>query len=289
MIPAYAIAPTRPQAPLTDTPYMTWSLGDEEDWAAFYRLPDGYLVRFQSLCDFFIGSGGTEALCTPAPGLDEATREHVFYNQVAPLMLSEAGWLVFHASCVEVEGGAIAFIAQSGRGKSTLAALFATAGHRFLCDDAMVISPKGGRYEVLPNQPHIRLWSDSRAALLGDGAALADPISYTPKERVMCAQGLPYCDEPRTLRAVYILGEKRPPKARFTTLRGAEALAAWASAIFTLDVDDRRMLAGQFERLAPLSQSIPTTRLDYRRSYARAGVLRQSILAHASTLFQATT
>jgi ATP-dependent phosphoenolpyruvate carboxykinase len=50
--------------------------------------------------------------------------QHLCLKQVLPLVLSKQGQRVFHASAVEVEveDGAVVFAAESGRGKSTLAA-----------------------------------------------------------------------------------------------------------------------------------------------------------------------
>jgi hypothetical protein len=47
----------------------------------------------------------------------------------------------------------VVFAAESGRGKSTLAASFAVNGFRFLTDDGLVLEPAGEGYAVLPSHP----------------------------------------------------------------------------------------------------------------------------------------
>jgi hypothetical protein len=112
-------------------------LPDGALWAQFYRADTGYLLRFPGLADF--ASTGLEVTAWPAPGISGQTVEHLYLNQVLPLALSMQGKLVFHASAVEIGDGAIAFMGESGKGKSTLAASFATSGYRFLTDDGLIV------------------------------------------------------------------------------------------------------------------------------------------------------
>ena len=135
----FHVAVARCQAPLGIQPFHAWGLPDGTPWTEFYRLGGGYLLRFPELADFQVSADGLEVTCFPAPEVSEATSQHLYLNQVLPLVLSKLGKLVFHASAVEVAGGAIAFAAESGRGKSTLAASFAVSGFRFLTDDGLVV------------------------------------------------------------------------------------------------------------------------------------------------------
>jgi hypothetical protein len=62
----------------------------------------------------------------------------------------------------------VAFLGESGRGKSTLAASFATEGTRFLTDDGLLLEWVGGHCMIVPSHPSIRLWEDSQEALISD-------------------------------------------------------------------------------------------------------------------------
>src|SRR5574340_1151913 len=102
----------------------------------------------------------------PAPAGGEQTVEHLYLNQVLPLALSMQGKLVFHASAVEIGEVAVAFMGESGKGKSTLAASFATHGYRFLTDDGLVIEAEDEGHRIVPSHPSLRLWQDSEGALI---------------------------------------------------------------------------------------------------------------------------
>ena len=119
----------------------------------------------------------------PVPGVSLQTVEHLYLNQVRPLALSRQFELVLHGSAVESENTAIAFLGHSGRGKSTLAASFATTGARFLSDDSLHIDRVDKRYFVRPGHPSIRLWKDSCETLIPKEAELAPPADYTTKAR----------------------------------------------------------------------------------------------------------
>ena len=149
----FSIGAARAQAAVAMAPFHEWAFPDGTLWTQFYRTEAGYLLRFPGLADFDVSADALGVTCHPAPGASEATSQHLYLNQVLPLVLSKRGKLVFHASAVEVAGGAVAFVAESGRGKSTLAASFAINGCRFLTDDGLVLEDCGAGYQVSPAIP----------------------------------------------------------------------------------------------------------------------------------------
>ena len=173
------------------------------------------------------------------PGVSEATSQHLYLNQVLPLVLSKLGKLVFHASAVEVPGGAVAFAAESGRGKSTLAASFAVNGFRFLTDDGLVLEPAADGYQVQPSHPSIRLWEDSEEALIAPGVETAPAVSFTSKSRFLAGEAIPFCDQPRPLRRMYFLGDGSAETIQIHRLSPAEALVEWVKHSFLLDVEEQ--------------------------------------------------
>lgn len=88
------------------------------------------------------------------------------------VLLHQRGFLVLHASVVEIGGWAVAFLGESGDGKSTLAAALHARGHRLVSDDvaAVRIGPNGP--EVYAGFPQLKLWPDALRALGRDAAAL---------------------------------------------------------------------------------------------------------------------
>ena len=155
---SFDLASVHPQMQLPHTPFHQWIFPDDTPWLEFFRTETGYLLRFPELADFRVSMDGLKVTCSPAPDVSEETTRHLYLNQVLPLALSKLGKLVFHASAVEVGDSAVAFVGESGRGKSTLAASFALNGFRFLTDDGMVVEANDDSYLSFPSHPSIRLW-----------------------------------------------------------------------------------------------------------------------------------
>ena len=270
----------RHQTTVGRAPFHVWAFPDGTLWTEFYRANGGYLLRFPDLADFQVSADGLSVTCLPAPDVSEATSQHLYLNQVLPLVLSKLGKLVFHASAVEVADGAVVFAAESGRGKSTLAASFAVSGSRFLTDDGLVVEPIGKAYQILPSHPSIRLWADSEEALIGPGVETAPAVSFTSKSRFLAGDEVRFCDQPRPLRRVYFLGDGSAPALTFQRLSAAEALVEWVKHSFLLDVEERPRLASHFDQVAALANRPIHYRLDYPRRFEELAEVRHAISAH---------
>ena len=177
---------------------------------------------------------------TRIPGVSDETIHHLYQNQVLPLALSRLGKLVLHASAVEVDGEGIVFVGESGRGKSTLAASFATGGYRFMTDDGLVIEEEAAGYLVLPSHPSIRLWEDSQEALIHPAAPAAAPVQYTSKTRFLAGGDIAFCGEPRPLGRVYFLSDRQSPDVAFDRMDASDALIELVKHSFLLDIEAPR-------------------------------------------------
>lgn len=263
-------------------PYHQWVLPDGTVWTAFYRHGPDYLLRFPGLADFVVRADGRDVTCLPSPDATKSTVEHLYLNQVLPLALSRQGRLIFHASAVDTKHGAVTFMGKSGKGKSTLAASFATSGYRFLSDDGLIIEDGcEGEYMVLPSHPSIRLWEDSERALLGNGA-VSPPVQYTSKARVLADDVILFCDEPQPLHRMYFLGEGLASEATFARMSASEALIELVKHSFVLDVDARDAIASNFDRMSRMGRLPIYYRLDYPRRFDTLSDLRQAILKHCN-------
>ncbi len=85
---------------------------------------------------------------------------------VSSFLLALRGKTVLHASAVALGETAIAFVGQSGRGKSTVAALMCNDGARLITDDVLVIEP-GEVPSCVGGAPELRL--RAKAHELADG------------------------------------------------------------------------------------------------------------------------
>ena len=111
-----------------------------------------------------------EITIAPRPEASEAEIRLFLLGSVLGFICHQRGLLPLHASCVEIDGGAVAFCGPSGMGKSTLALRFVLRGHGVVADDVCVVET-GSPARVRPAFPRLKLWRDALedAALSPEG------------------------------------------------------------------------------------------------------------------------
>lgn len=270
----------RPQAAITKPPFQCYEDADGSTWTEFFRTNDGYLLRFPQLADFEVSQDGNVVTAYPVPGVDAATVEHLYINQLVPLALSRQGRPAFHASVVTVDDGAVAFLGRTGAGKSTLAASFALNGAAFLTDDALLVEEASGGCLAVPSHASIRLWDDSRDELVDERAPRAGPVSYSDKSRLLAGEALNYCSETKRLLAAFVLDQEDNASIQITPMSGLQRYMGWLGNSFLLDIEDHDLLAQHFEWTHRVSDAVPTFGLDYRRNYGILPDVRAAIIDH---------
>ncbi|CAM3978736.1 hypothetical protein [Smaragdicoccus niigatensis] len=137
---------------------------------------------------------------------DEGYAEHVVLDHVLPRWLSLSGDLVLHGSAVATARHAgIAFIGDTGRGKSTTAtALAMRRCWTLLADDVCRIIDPQSTPLIVPSYPGVRLTSQSRTELTPDYAST--PLAAGSDKGRVCPDVAPVYG-PVPLRLVVALGE----------------------------------------------------------------------------------
>jgi len=242
----FSLLPSSLQVPVDQPPFHEWVLPDGNSWTQFFHTEAGYLIRFPVLADFQVSADGLQVTCTPTPETTKETVEHLYLNQVLPLALSKTGKLALHASVVEINNSAVAFVAESGRGKSTLAASFSTNGYRFLTDDGLLINKTDSQHFALPNHPSIRLWDDSFEALIPNSDSNSTTVGSTSKIKILADGRIPFCDQPCPLKLLYFLGEGNTDTVCISPVSGHDAIIEMVRHSFLLDIEEREMLSQHF-------------------------------------------
>jgi hypothetical protein len=107
--------------------------------ATFDSLPGGgFVARADEFGVAWVSAGGDEVVCAP-PDLPAWRWQRFLTGQVLPFAAVLQGLEVFHAAAVVVDGRAIAVLAGSGVGKTSLGLNLALRGLPFLNDDVLVL------------------------------------------------------------------------------------------------------------------------------------------------------
>ena len=266
----------RDQGAFATAPYDRWVAPAGEVIAQFYRIPDGYLLRFPDEVDFEIFPETGTVRRWPVPHADEAHLESLYSNAVLPILGNHRGGLFLHGSAVNIGGQAVAFLGLSRSGKTTLAAALAKLGHPLLTEDVIELAIRPDGYQLQPKKSPLRLFADSVAHIIGKQATALDP---TVKLTVPPEAGLTIESSPAPLSRIYFLGQNRDAPLAIRPIATAAALKEMLSHSFILDVEDRQRLNAHFCRIADLSEKIPCFTLDYPRRYTELAGVLQAIIA----------
>ena len=241
-----------------------WIVPGGKVWLAIGRKADGYIFRFQRFADFHWAGDRRVLTCHIRRGAQMKTVRHLLLDQVLPVLASNGPANGLHASAVLIEGGAVAFVGETGCGKSTLAAFFAAAGHSVITDDCLMLEQGPNGLRAVPTYPSLRLWEDAADTLghrLGRRQRVAE---YSRKIRISArsSAAIPFCVDPVPLRRVYILGKlaaRRPVEIECLSQR--DAFIQLIRFGFRVDPYHPANLAREMDRVADLARLVPVRRL----------------------------
>jgi hypothetical protein len=247
-----------------------WKLPDGEITLSLARSSSGYLLRFPDQTDFLISEDGLSIQCHPAADATQDTINHYFWDQVLPRILSHQGHIMIHASVVSIDHQAVAFIGESGYGKSTLAVAFREQGAPMLADDCIQLNLENQRVTAIPFNTGTRLWPDSLASLFTNPPTCSPVAHYSSKNRLTLDDSNSI--GPVAVRAVFILEDpdscKHNSPIKISSVTKQNALMHLIKQSFQLDVTDRQKNNDLFNTLADMTQHLPTYSLRYPRNYS---------------------
>lgn len=156
---------------------------------------------------FRVDAGACKIECHVSPQSGDLVRLPLL-GPVMATFLHLSGKLVLHASAVENETGAIAFLGDKGAGKSTTAVAFIRNGFRLVTDDLLACQPRNPTgFGCSYAYPQLKLTPDTHQALpIADAEDLAPPFpGFAKIQQRVVTQPLGSV-EPQPLRAICVLG-----------------------------------------------------------------------------------
>ncbi len=172
---------------------QAWAINISRKKALFYVKDVGV----------FLIQGGQKVIFISAPNASEQLIRLCLVGSVMGILLYQRGLLVLHASAVNIDGGAVAFLGKSGEGKSSTAAAFNARGYGIITDDVAPIILGKKPATINPAFPQIKISRESCAAVGYDFESLSllhpseEKRGYRPKQKFIQA--------PLPIRRIYIL------------------------------------------------------------------------------------
>ncbi len=245
----------------------------------YARLSDGSsYIRWKRLGEFVVSADGGTVTCRRAKACTLESFHTYLLGQALSFALVKRGLEPKHSTAVVIDGRAVAFVADCGLGKSSLAGAFLQAGYPVLTDDLLVIQPAGAGLVAYPGPPRLKLFPKMARRFLGEHIEGARMNAFTKKMVIPLGEGQT-CAMPIPLQAIYVLAPPDGKEIRFEPLSPREAFLALVENTFNYMHTDTDRLARQFHLTTRLVDCLPVRRMVYPRMVSRVGAVRHAILA----------
>jgi hypothetical protein len=239
-------------------------------------------VRWNGVGEFLVSSDGRSISCRR---FDEAPLESFqvyLLGQAISFALVKGGFEPLHATCVVIEGKAVALLGDSGYGKSSLAACFLEAGHRLLTDDLLVVREVPGGFQAFPGPPRIKLFSEMARRFLG-GSVSGVPMNSGTRKLIMPLEPARVYADAAPLEAIYAIAAPEDAAqdrtARIEGVASRDAFVLLMNNVFNYVIVDSQRLNRQFGAVAGLAARTPMRKVYYPRQADALPWVRDAIVA----------
>jgi hypothetical protein len=247
------------------------------------RKGDEYLYVFPQNATFHITS---DNLITCFLDQDSSMQmlRHLLLNQIIPRYLATTGRLVLHASAVTLENGkSVAFLGNSGFGKSTLVSSFHRHGARLINDDCILLECGDNGVTVIGGLVGIRLFPDSVNAVFTEASGFTNYTPYTDKQQLFLKDQVgEEAQEPCVLDAMFLLNDpkdKSADKISIQPVSGSEAMMAMIYSAFSLDPSDKKLMVRNFRNVGrTIGETLRIHSLRYPRDHGLLPQVRAAVI-----------
>jgi hypothetical protein len=185
----------------------------------------GYLIWGATGGSYLLSADGRGLRCGPGARQPEVWQRFLI-GQVLPFAALVAGLEIFHASCVVLDGAAVACVGPSGAGKTSVALSMCAAGAGFLADDVLALEVRGQDLLAHPGTPLAGVDRGEAERMRRAGRPLRGPVLTSNRREVVVR--MPIVDAQAPLRALFFLDRRPdgPADPRFVAVTDPKMLLA---------------------------------------------------------------
>lgn len=205
---------------------QAWSgAGDAPAWSTrfsdgcFFHVEVGarrdHLMTYEGHAEFLLSSDRRELLCAPRAEHDPAWQRQLM-DTVLWFTCVLSGLEVLHAGAVELPGGIVAVVAESGGGKTTLVTELVRRGAGFFTDDVLALEPSDDDGPLAHPGPAL---ANLPLTALADAGGLVERVLATFPQDAEAWVSLRRVESgPRPVSAVILMARRPGLETSVTTL-----------------------------------------------------------------------
>jgi len=251
-------------------------------WAQSAVLPDGSAYRrWTNLFEFLVTPDARQIQARLLGRFDhEAMLAYLLVDALSFSMV-RLGREPLHATAVVTDRGAIAFLGNSGDGKSTLAAVLLERGAKLLTDDMLVLTRVKNRWLAEPGPPRIKLYRQMAERIFG-GVKRGVPMNGATEKLIIPLSATRVSSKAVPLVGIYLLDEAADVGDPHPTIQRLSAAAAFPRVLAHTAghyPSEEQRLRRQFEFTTALVRQVPISTLSYRRDESEMSNVHDAVLA----------
>ena len=263
----------------------SWCYPDGLPYFQLWQHEIGYLANCARLGQVYIERTGTSITFWRDPRTALPSFVDYFLNTILAIVLELQGVLCLHASSVTIGAHTIAFLGDSGAGKSSLAAEFLAAGATLLADDITPVLPQPDAHGIVPMRPQLKLHPEVAKRALSSEIRKSLSIAADKKYWIPVGQNqCPWSPHVNRLSALYILephNNTNPESANITSQRLSGHMSSFALMRHSYVAPLVSVLGLQqswLNRLINLASALPIRRLRYGHGLHQLPHMRGTIM-----------
>jgi hypothetical protein len=256
-------------------------LEDRTVWHKLAHLAGGSsYMHWRGLGEFLVSSDGRQITCRKFAEAEMESFQVYLLGQALAFALVKQGFEPLHATTLVVKGRAVAFLGDSGFGKSSLAACFLQGGSALVTDDMLILQSRADGHVAYPGPDRIKVFPGIARRFLGKRAIGVPMNSDTGKLVIPIGGG--GCAQPLPLACIYALcGPRevhRRGAIRIEPLTAREAFINIVANTFNSAVSGADRLQRQADAAIRLVRSVPVRKLFYPRVLSQLPAVRDAII-----------
>jgi hypothetical protein len=261
-----------------------WAISTNVDVGGEAVAVDQRLVRDAQGTDVLVGAtpllsvDHRRSLITTGTAEDDPRTLQMVTTFAIPLLLHDAGVLVFHASACARDGMAVVVAGRSGSGKSSLLVALLEAGWQTVSEDLCAVELRGDGAWVWPGPPWVR-------RVPGAAGPEGSRIRFEARDKTAWDLSEHMVDGPRPVAAMVLLDAPGGSAVQCTPMDAAEAIGHLAHHAVWLG-DPLARAAALFKPCAQLARAVPARGLRIPRQPAWGDAVRaldEALSAAATT------